>query len=182
VQNGFAINNSSIVTAGFTANPQHIQPAYLHEFDLPAEYELNNTTSFQVGYIGEVGHHLVDYYNVNQRTLTQAAAGAPGPFDRLVGSGDALFTSESEAYSNYNALQATVRHRVSRGFAATVNYTYSHPLTDGQGNFGGASVEGPTATQNGFNLARDYGPSDQDVRHNLSANGSYLQRCAGQKQ
>jgi hypothetical protein len=55
-----------------------------------------------------------------------------------------------------------------------VNYTYSHSLTDSQGNYGGASVAGPTATQNGFDLAGDYGPSDQDIRHNLSANGSYL--------
>jgi hypothetical protein len=174
VQNGFAINNSSIATAGFTAYPQHIQPAYIHEFNLTAEYELNNTTSFQVGYIGEVGHHLVDYYNANQLTPAQAAAGAPGPFDNLVGAGNALFTIESEAYSNYNAAQVTVRHRISRGFEATVNYTYSHSLTDSQGNFGGSNVEGPTATQNGFNLAGDYGPSDQDIRHNLSANGSYL--------
>jgi hypothetical protein len=174
VQNGFAINNSSIVTAGYTAYPQYIQPAYLHEFNLTMEYELNNTTSFQVGYIGEVGHHLVDYYNANQLTPAQAEAGAPGPFDSLVGSGNALFTIESEAYSSYNALQATVRHRVSRGFAATVNYTYSHSLTDSQGNYGGSNVEGPTATQNGLDLAGDYGPSDQDIRHNLSANGSYL--------
>jgi hypothetical protein len=58
VQNGFAINNSSIATAGLTAYPQHIQPAYLHEFNLTTEYELNNTTSFQVGYLGEMGHHV----------------------------------------------------------------------------------------------------------------------------
>ena len=32
-------------TAGFTAYPQHIQPAYLQEFNLTTEYELNNTTS-----------------------------------------------------------------------------------------------------------------------------------------
>jgi hypothetical protein len=174
VQNGFAINDSSIVTAGYTAYPQHIQPAYLHEFNLTTEYELNNSTSFQVGYIGEVGHHLVDYYNANQLTPAQVEAGAPGPFDGLVGSGNALFTIESEAYSNYNALQATVRHRVGRGFEATVSYTYSHSLTDSQGNYGGSNVEGPTATQNGLDLAGDYGPSDQDIRHNLSANGSYL--------
>jgi hypothetical protein len=174
VQNGFAINNSSIVTAGYTAYPQHIQPAYIQEFNLTTEYELNNSTSFQVGYIGEVGHHLIDYYNANQLTLPQAVAGAPGPFDSLVGPGNALFTVESEAYSNYSAAQVTVRHRITRGFQATVNYTYSHSLTDSQGNYGGASVAGPTATQNGFDLAGDYGPSDQDIRHNLSANGSYL--------
>jgi hypothetical protein len=174
VVNGFVINNSSTVTAGYTAYPQHIQPAYIQEFNLTTEYELNNTTSFQVGYIGEVGHHLIDYYNANQLTLAQAVAGAPGPFDSLVGPGNALFTIESEGYSNYNAAQVTVRHRISRGFQATVNYTYAHSLTDSQGNYGGASVAGPTATQNGLDLAGDYGPSDQDIRHNLSANGSYL--------
>jgi len=174
VQNGFAINNSSIVTASFTAYPQHIQPAYLQEFNITTEYELNNTTSFQVGYVGEIGHHLIDYYNANQLTPAQAQTGAPGPFDSLVGAGNTLETIESEAYSNYNAAQVTVRHRLSKGFQATVNYTYARSLTNSQGNFGGASVDGPTATQNGYNLAGDYGPSDQDIRHNLSANGSYL--------
>jgi hypothetical protein len=174
VQNGFAVNSSSTKVSGYTAYPQHIQPAYLHEFSLTTEYELNNSTSIQAGYIGEIGHHLIDYYNGNQLTPAQAAAGVPGPFDNLVGAGNALFVVESEAYSNYNAAQFTVRHRLSRGFEGTVNYTYAHALTDSQGNFGGSNVEGPTATQNGLNLAGDYGPADQDIRHNLSATGSYL--------
>ncbi len=173
VQNGFAISSSSQNLSGFTAYPQHIQPAYLQEFSLTTEYQINNTTSVQIGYIGELGQHLVDYLNANQLTPAQASAGAAGPFDSLVGSGNRLFDIESEAYSSYNAAQLTLRHRVSKGFQATVNYTYAHALTNSQGNFGASNVSGPTATQDGYNLAGDYGPADQDVRHNLSANGSY---------
>jgi outer membrane receptor protein involved in Fe transport len=172
VENGFAVGSGTSIS-GYTAYPQHIQPAYLQEFSLTVEYQLNNSTSVQAGYIGEVGHHLVDYLNSNQLTPAQAAVGAPGPFDFLVGARQRLFTIESEAYSSYNAGQVTLRHRVSKGFQATVNYTYAHSLTDSQGNFGGANTAQPTATQDGFNLAGDYGPSDQDIRHNLSANGSY---------
>ena len=173
VQNGFAVSNGSLSISGFTAYPQAIQPAYLQEFNLTTEYQLNNSTSFQIGYIGETGQRLIDFRNGNQLTLAQARAGAAGPFDKLVGAGNGLFVVESEAYSNYNAAQLTLRHRLTRGFQATINYTYAHSFTNSQGNFGGSNVAGPTATQDGYNLSGDYGPSDSDVRHNLSATGSF---------
>ena len=170
VENGFAIGST---INGYTAYPQHIRPAYLQEFSLTTEYQLNNSTSFQAGYVGELGQRLIDYYNGNQLTLAQAAAKAPGPFDSLVGGGNKLFIVESQAFSSYNAAQVTLRHRISQGFQATVNYSYAHALTNSQGNYGGSNVAAPTATQNGYDLAGDYGPADQDIRHNLSANGSY---------
>ena len=105
VQNGFAINNSSIVTAGFTAYPQHIQPAYLHEFNLAAEYELNNTTPFQIGYIGEVGHHLVDYYNANQLTLAQRQLAQRDP--TITWSGQAMRSLRS----SHKRTPITMQHR-----------------------------------------------------------------------
>ncbi len=183
--NGFAVGAGSLSVSGYTAYPQNIQPAYIQEFNFNTEVELNNTTSAQFGYIGEIGHRLIDFRNANQLTTAQAASIAAlptgaalpaedaAPFAGLVGQGGALFLIESEGVSTYNALQVTVRHRLSKGFQSTVNYTWSKALTDTNGNYGASNSSGPNGIQDGYNLRGDYGPSELDVRHNLSANGSY---------
>ena len=66
-----------------------------------------------------------------------------------------------------------MRHRISKGFDATVNYCWSKSLTDTNGNYGEANSPGVNGIQDGNNIHGDYGPSELDVRHNLSANGSY---------
>ena len=66
-----------------------------------------------------------------------------------------------------------MRHRTSKGFQATVNYTWAKSETDTNGDYGASGSAGSFGTQDGYNLRGDYGPSELDVRHNLSANGSY---------
>jgi hypothetical protein len=74
---------------------------------------------------------------------------------------------------NYNALQATLRHRASNGLEYTINYTYGKSMTNSLGNYA-LNVNGFSgAFQNGYNSHADYGPAGYDVRHNLSAVGVY---------
>ena len=189
VTNGFSVNSINNTGAGFGAWPQHIQPAYVNEFNLTTEFELTNTLSVSIAYVGEAGQHIEDYRNGNQLTLAQATdisnlpAKAPipaqdaAPFANLVGQGGSLLVTESEAGFNFNAGQVTVRQRGSRGFTWTVNYTYAKALTNSAGNYALNTLNGINgqngAYQDGYNGAADYGPEGQDVRHNLSAVGLY---------
>jgi hypothetical protein len=176
--------------ASYTAYNQNYRPAYVQEFNFNNEIQLNNTTSVQFGYVGELGQRLINYRNGNQLTAAQAASltalglntGSPlssipvsdhAPLSNLVGENGVIETFDTEGVSTYNALQITVRHRISKGFQSTVNYTWSKSLTDTNGNYGAADSSGPNGIQDGYNLQGDYGPSELDVRHNLSANGSY---------
>ncbi len=162
----------------------------MQEFNFNNEIQLNNTTSVQFGYVGELGQRLIDFRNGNQLTAAQAASlGALGlsnstplaqipaadraPLANLVGEGTQVETFDTEGISKYNALQITMRHRVSKGFQATVNYTWAKSMTDTNGNYGAAGSSGVNGIQDGYNIQGDYGPSELDVRHNLSANGSY---------
>ncbi len=191
VTNGFSINASSLSNqgAGFGAWPQHIQPAYIHEFNLTTEFELSNKVSASVSYVGESGQHLEDYRNGNQLTLAKATdiaalptgavipAADAAPFAGLVGQGGQLLITESEAGMNFNAGEVTVRDRGDYGFTWTVNYTYARAMTNSAGNYAQSSItdiQGQNgAYENGYNGAADYGPAQQDVRHNLSATGVY---------
>jgi Carboxypeptidase regulatory-like domain/TonB-dependent Receptor Plug Domain len=174
VEQGFGSAAGDINTtgAGFGAWPQNIQPAYIQEFNLTTEFEINSRTSFTVGYVGETGQHIEDYRNGNQ--LTVPGDFTTAPFAALVGTGGPLTVTESRAMMNYNALQATLRQRANHGLEYTINYTYGRAMTNSAGNYQVPSVNGSNgAFQDGYNSRADYGPAGQDVRHNLSAIGVY---------
>ncbi len=184
--NGFQVGAAGGTSnASYTAYNQNYRQAYVQEFNFNNEIQLNNSTSLQYGYIGELGQRLIDYRNGNQLTAAQAQSiaalpnGAPipasdqAPLANLVGQGTQLETFDTEGVSTYNALQVTVRHRVSKGFEGTVNYSWAKSLTDTNGNYGASGSPGSNGIQDGYNIHGDYGPSELDVRHNLSFNGSY---------
>ena len=72
---------------------------------------------------------------------------------------------ESGGNSNYNSLFVNLTKRISRGLEFAATYTYSHALSNTLGE--GGAPEDPT------NLARDYGNSEDDVRHYMVIQGLY---------
>jgi hypothetical protein len=179
VEEGFT--GSSAATGSYQVYPQNIQPAYIQEWNLTTEYALSNTASLQVGYIGEQGQHIEDYGNINQyltngdpttaRYYNNPYIGINAPIGG-VGSQITMIT-ESRAMMNFNALESTLRQRVSHGLEFTVNYTYSKAMTNSLGNYA-LNVNGYSgAFQNYYNSAADYGPSGYDVTHNISGTGVY---------
>src|SRR6185437_8351954 len=173
-------------TSQYSVWPQNQQPAYIQQYSLTTEYELTNKISLSVGYLGETGQHLADYRNANQLTLTQATIianlpdGAPippsavAPYTALVGQNGGLLVTESGAMMNYNGGQVTLRDRGTHNLEYTINYTFAKSMTNSSGNYGQPGVSGSNgAYQDGYNGHADYGPSGQDIRHNLNAVGVY---------
>jgi hypothetical protein len=167
----------------FNVYPQNIQPAYVQEWNLTAEYALTHTASLQVGYVGEKGDHVEDYGNVNQYRVNGDSTSAPyynnkylgvNGIDSALGIGpNSLLITESRALMNYNALQAVLRQRINHGLEFTANYTYGRAMTNSLGNYA-LNVNGYSgAFQNYYNSKADYGPAGYDVRHNLSGTAVY---------
>ncbi len=169
----------------FNVYPKNIQPAYVQEWNLTAEYALSHTLSLQVGYLGEQGQHIEDYGNVNQYLVNGDPTSAPfynntylgvNAVDPAVSIGsNSLLITESRAAANYSALQAVLRERASHGLEFTFNYTYGKALTNSLGNYalnvGGSALQG--AFQNYYDSAADWGPAGYDIRHNVSATAVY---------
>ncbi|MES2221112.1 MAG: carboxypeptidase regulatory-like domain-containing protein [Acidobacteriota bacterium] len=176
----------------FNVYPQNIQPAYIQEWSLTGEYALTRSTSLQVGYIGEQGQHIEDYGNVNQYRVNGDPTSAPFYDNKYIGINavdpsvaigpNSLLITESRAMMNYNALQATLRQRLTDGLEYTVNYTYSKAMTNSLGNYA-LNVNGYSgAFQNYYDSAADYGPAGYDATHNLSFTSVYaLPAGRGQK-
>jgi hypothetical protein len=68
--------------------------------------------------------------------------------------------------SNYHALQASYRYRMSHGLTVDANYTWSHELDDGVNILTGAY-------QNSYDPKADYASGDIDVRHNFTVGAVY---------
>jgi hypothetical protein len=174
---------STQLTGTFNVYPQDIQPAYVQEWNLTAEYAMTRTTSLQVGYIGEQGQHIEDYGNLNQYKVNGDPTSAPyynnqylgvNGIDASLGIGNgSLLVTESRAMMNFNALEAVLRQRLSHGLEYSLNYTYGKALTNSLGNYG-LNVNGFSgAFQDYYNSAADYGPAGYDVTHNLSGTAVY---------
>ncbi|MGO8718702.1 MAG: TonB-dependent receptor [Acidobacteriaceae bacterium] len=176
VQNGFATapGNISVSTTQYFAWAANLRPSYIQEFSLTSEYQINNHTSVQVGYVGETGQHLIVPIDGNQWHTPCVQNCTNAPFYNLVGQTGLVKVTASEGMSNYNALQAILRRRLQHGVEFTLNYTYAKSLTNNPGFYGVPGVNGPSAYwQNAYNPAADYGPSGFDIRHNITATGLF---------
>lgn len=181
VENGFNRSATAVAsTTSFNAFPADLKPATIQQFNLATQYLINSRTSAQVGYVGELGHHLVIPELANQWSSPatgnaanddcSGAVAAAAPFCGLVGNSGFMWETVSEAYSNYNALQATLHHENSNGIEYTINYTYAKGLTNNAGFYGvGGVSEFSSFLQDIHNPAGDYGPVGQDARHSLNA-------------
>ncbi len=165
--NGFPTKIKPVTT--FYAWRKNLQPASIQEFSLTTEYQLTNTSSLQVGYVGELGHHLTDPAYGNQLT----APNTPAPYAKLVGQNGVVKITASDSALNYNALQTVYRQRLTAGLEFTANYTYSKALTNDIGYYGASNIQQQYYQQNFYDLASEWGPSGADVRHAFNATGTY---------
>ena len=158
----------------------HIRPALIGEYSLTTEYQVSNTASLRVGYVGESGQHLINHNAANQLltpcvikgvvqtspTSAACTAADPAPFQALVQQSGSVTLTTSNAMMNYNGLQASFRQRAARGLQYTVNYTYARAMTNSIGFFGAPDINGANNyAENGYNNHAEYGPTSQDVRH-----------------
>ncbi len=174
VEDGFSYTDPADLSASgsYSTYPQNIQPAYVQEFNLTTEYAISRTLSLQAGYIGETGQHIEDYGNVNQFRVPGDQTSAPYYNNPNFGTNGLLIT-ESRAKMNFNALETTLRQRMSHGLEFTLNYTYGKAMTNSLGNYGLAVNGYSGAFQNYYDAKADWGPSGYDVRHNISATAVY---------
>ncbi len=174
VENGFAQapGNVSVSSTRYEAWSHRLRPALIQQFNLTTEILLNRTTTAQLGYVGQLGQHLVVPENANQ--YTTPGVSSTGPFNSLVGVGGLVYLTQSEGISNYHALQGTIRHRQTNGLEYTFNYTWSKAMTNNPGFYGVSGVDGASVfPQNVYNPRGDYGPAGYNTPNAVSFTAVY---------
>ena len=165
--NGFPTTTEATTT--FYAWKSNLQPAVIQEASLTTEYQLTNTSSLQVGYVTELGHHLTDPVYANQLASPTSVA----PYASVVGQGGVVKVTDSQSAMNYSALQMIFRQHLKAGLELTANYSYAKSLTDDIGYYGTSNTAQQYYQQNAYDLRDEWGPSGSDVRHSLSVTGTY---------
>jgi hypothetical protein len=188
VESGFTNPATVNPVLALNAWDVNIRPALIGEYSLTTEYQVSNTASFQIGYVGESGQHLVNHNAANQLyspciiggvvqtrpTSAACTAADPSPFQALVTQSGSVTLTTSNAMMNYNALQTTFRQRAARGLQYTLNYTWSRAMTNSIGFFGAPSINGANNyAENGYDNHAEYGPTGQDVRNSVNGNLVY---------
>lgn len=166
----------------------NLKPSTVQEESLTLEYQVSNTASFQVGYVGEYAYHLIQARWDNQLfgpcfngtggvfayNSAQCFAINKAPYYQVVGQSGSVRTTASSGMMNYNALQTTFRQRLNHGLQFTANYTLSKSMTNSIGFFGVNTVSNNSAyAANPRNNSLEYGPAGTDARHNLNFNMTY---------
>jgi outer membrane receptor protein involved in Fe transport len=173
--------------------PKGVRDPYVYNFYLGIQHEILPKTVLDVKYVGTAGHKLFRSEDVNRRPGSYLDPGLQVT-DNLgntwTGLGGALNPNylklrawSNVVNSNYNSLQATVRHQMSHGLMFNVDYTYSHSIDNGSTWHSGATSSNGSAAGEGYTTSNvfpglDRGNSIFDFRHRLVVN--YVYQLPGQ--
>jgi hypothetical protein len=179
---GFPRGQSSLPPPAITAIPDgKLRAPYFMEWSLGIEHQFGTTASFQAQYVGT--RAVNQPYSTQVNGFQTVCQGCFAPFPYLPPTNPRLSPTDPRfgavtqfstgANSHYNGLQLTAMKRLGRGLQGQVNYTWSRCMdTVSNGGFLPFSAGGILSPLPG-DLARDYGPCDYDIRHNLNAQYVY---------
>jgi hypothetical protein len=147
---------------------------YFMQWSLALERQFGADASVRAQYVGTRAVNQPYTTQVNGYQTVCPGCFAPfaygAPPDARFGAVTQLSTG---ANSDYNGLQLTAEKRLSHGVQLRINYTWSHCMdTVSNGGFLQFSSAGILSPIPG-DLARDRGPCDYDIRHNLTAEYVY---------
>jgi hypothetical protein len=160
---------------GLATISPNFRTAYVQNFNLNTQYQVNRNTILQLSYVGSLGRRLFDLIDINQAapgsglangstTTATLQAGRPYYSNTSIANAKsigAINQTESQGTSNYHSAQAMLRTSNFHGLTAQGSYTYGHALDVVSGTRG-------FAPQNSRNLAGEYGNADFDVRHTFN--------------
>ena len=131
--------------------------AYVYTYSLEAQYALPYNLTATLGYQGSSSHKLIRL--VNQLFVQPVIPANYFAF--------AVFIPTPDVNANYNAMNARLTRRFSRGFQFDILYRWAKSIDT-------LSNEGPGAETNQTfpqDLRQERGPSDFDVKHNFNVSG-----------
>jgi hypothetical protein len=156
----------------------NLSTPYVTSWNLGIQHALTHTLGLDVSYVGNHGSKMTSMVDINPAALGSGWSGNAtsanttaenqnrpyyGKFPYLSN----INQIQNADRSNYNGLQATLTERPTHGLDFTVGYTYSHALDMlGRDWLSNVPMYSP-------NPKLDYGSSQFDVRHRLTAAVTY---------
>jgi len=181
---------------------QNVQPAIAYEWNFTIQQQLMKATTFQVGYVGQKGTHLMVPFDYGQRELGAGGATANSPYfaqnlnlysalgnpaltdsngkllsadNNGVNEGATISGTKSNGNMEYNSLQAILQKEMSHGLQGQLSYTYSKCMSDSTGYYGAwnNALSASAYWQNVYDQRAEWAPCYYDATHVLSAYAVY---------
>ena len=153
------------------ALPEQQRPPTVDAFNVTVQRQLSDTTSIEVGYVGNRGRNVFagdgPAIDVNQATLNGFLQGVPRdqrrPFFNKFGWTQGIDYFCNCATNSYDSLQAKFNKRFGQGYSGKVNYTLQRVR-----QHGGSYFETDLPEHRGlYDSDLEYGPPDWDRVHNF---------------
>jgi Carboxypeptidase regulatory-like domain len=171
-----------------------VQPAIANQWNLTIQHQLGNDMTFQIGYVGQKGTHLMVPFDYAQRvSLPNSSCAtppctAPSPFfaqnptlytvlgnPAQNGEGATVSGTKSNGNMEYNSLQAVLQKQMTHGLQYQVSYTFSKCMSDSTGYYGAweNALSASAYWQNVYDQRAEWAPCYYDATHVLSAYAIY---------
>jgi hypothetical protein len=157
-------------TQGLSTVASDFRTAYVQNFNLDTEYQINPSTILQIGYVGSLGRRLFALKDLNQALPGPGNSTAVELLRRPYYGNAAIPNSkiltgidefDSSGVSSYNSLQVMLRTSGYHGLTAQGSYTYGHAL-DTQ------SATRSAAPQYTPDQHAEYGDATFDTKHTFN--------------
>ncbi len=138
------------LTTFVSSSDPDLKLPYTLQYNFGVEQSLGKDQAISISYVGAKGRQLLA-----NRTLNPFRAGGLGFANTNF---QQIFYTTNASSSDYDSMQVQFQSRLTRGFQALVNYTWSHAIDDGSDEFADQAVRGNASF---------------DVRHNFSTALTY---------
>jgi len=197
--------NAGLGQSVYTANRQ-LGSGYVEQWNGAVQRELRPNTSFEIAYVGShIVHVGIPDANLNQLTAGQLAQGASlqtavaNPYYGVVPVSSTLgrktisqaqllkpyprfqnvaYYRNNTGTSNYNALEAKLEQRISRGLSLLVSYTHSKLMDDASSVFSSTVLSSPNTSSivaaDTFRPYLEHDASTGDVPNVTALSATYL--------
>ncbi|HZZ39261.1 MAG TPA: carboxypeptidase-like regulatory domain-containing protein [Acidobacteriaceae bacterium] len=164
-------------------NP-NMRDGMTQEYNLNVQYAPTENWLLQVAYVGTQSRHRSGQWEFDQALLASPTNPVNGETSSSINnvtarlpyqgiSQGSLYT-DSAFVANYNALQASLRHRLQHGFEFQTAYTWAKNLDEVNGEVGTDVFELQLPTNDQHNLRQSsYGPAGDDRDQRLGADFSW---------
>ena len=158
----------------------NVRPAVSNQWNFTVQQQLSNTTTLQVGYVGQKTTHLAVPMPYLQKEMLANGTVVNSPYlagnPTLQSEIGQISGTATNGNQSYNALQAVLQKRLGGGLDASVAYTYSKCMTDSSGyygSWGGQTTPTSPYWQNLYDKKAEWGPCYYDAEHVLTSYATY---------
>ncbi len=163
-------NIAAISTGSPTVWNRNTRQSGVTQFSLGIQRELRADTILDISYVGTVSRHLLaNSLNLNQSRPGSGPQGPRRPYYTINPNLVNVAYRDSAGDASYNSLQIHAEKRLSGGLNFGVSYTFAKYLSD----IGNPNGSGNNDVQDNACLRCNWGPTPDDLRHNLVINHVY---------